>query len=68
MHLSLDFTGSLALTDALTRAYLHRCGNIFVYDDEMDGVVWVIRQFAPAEQLLTVIGQQRGLSPYTSSA
>lgn len=44
MHLSLDFTGSLALTDALTRAYLRGCCNLFVCDGEMDGVVCVIRQ------------------------
>ncbi len=43
MRLSLDFTGSLALTDVLTRACLRRRCNMFIYDDEMDGVVWVIR-------------------------
>ncbi len=56
MHLSLDFTGSPALTDALTCACLRRRCNILVYDDEMNAVVWVIRQIGSGR---TVVDSDR---------
>ncbi len=52
MRLSLDFTGSPALTDALTCACLRRRCNIFVHDDEMDGVVWVIRHICSGKKVV----------------